>query len=225
MPNIDPKTFETDIPGLYYAGQANNSFGSLVAWGSGVVSGAAAADASKDAVPVQYDTKDVEGVLKQAYSWLEKSDSADSIRPIVIQRKIQRAYAQNLLLIKNEKGMQAALDEFLRIQREDLPKMALADKSRLMNRDWRNAMETEGMLIMSIASATAALERKESRPTHYRTDYPTNDDTNYMVFLWASLNDDGTCSVERGPIGDRYIPASDLLPQIMPIDISIPNPS
>lgn len=224
QPQLNASTLETDIPGLYYAGATNGSFASLFVWGSGNISGAAAAAAAAEAPLLDYDAEAVQATIAKNFSWLEKDFAKDSIRPITIHRKIQKAYAQNLLCIKSEKGITKALKELLRIQSEDLPKMATADKSKIMNGDWRNAMEAEGMLTMSIAAATASLERKDTRPMHFRVDYPVSDNVNYLVHLWTSLNKDGTCSIKKGDINDTHISKKDILAQLPELDISIPNP-
>jgi len=223
MPNVNAKTMETDVPGLYWAGHVNTNFASTMAWGQGNVSGVEAAAKARETSISAYSPEDVAAALDRTYAWLEAPEFSDPIRPIVIQRKIQKMYSNHLLWIKDATGMQAALDEFLRIQSEDLPKMAVADRSRQWNRDWRNALETEGMLLMAIASAYGALARTETRPLHFRTDYPKLDNDKFLVHIWTSVSENGSWSTTTTPVNDVYISKSELLPMILPVDVNEPN--
>lgn len=224
-PKVDYETFETEIPGLYNGMPSISSFPSAFCWGTGQITGAAAAKAAADASMPGYQEEEVQAILAKSYSWLEKEFTKDSIRPVNIVRNIQGQFAKNLLWLKNKEGIQSAIDELQRIRDEDLPRMATSCKSMVMNREWRNAMEVESMLTMSLAAAAASLERKESRPMHFRTDYPKIDNQNYLAHLWVTLNKDGTYSVKKTDIDGSYISREDLIAKLPDIDISQPNPA
>ncbi|MFW9917726.1 MAG: FAD-dependent oxidoreductase [Candidatus Thorarchaeota archaeon] len=53
------------------------------------------------------------------------------------------------------------------------------------------ALELENMLLLAEAIAIGALERKESRGAHWRVDYPTRDDENYLKHTLVSWNEKG----------------------------------
>jgi len=48
----------------------------------------------------------------------------------------------------------------------------------------------------------ASIERKESRPSHdfRRSDYPDQDDKNWLVFLATKRENDGTFSFKKMPV-------------------------
>jgi fumarate reductase flavoprotein subunit len=71
--------------------------------------------------------------------------------------------------------------------------LGLEDKSRVFNTELVAALELGNMLDVAEAVALAALERRESRGAHTRTDFPTRDDRG---FLEHSL-------VRFGPAGPR----------------------
>jgi succinate dehydrogenase / fumarate reductase flavoprotein subunit len=48
--------------------------------------------------------------------------------------------------------------------------------SREYNPGWHTAIDLRSLLIVSEATARAALERKESRGAHTRSDYPDSDE-------------------------------------------------
>ena len=56
----------------------------------------------------------------------------------------------------------------------------LADKSGAFNTARVEALELDNLMEVAEATAITALERKESRGTHSRYDYPDRDDANWL---------------------------------------------
>lgn len=227
VPQQNPETCESDIPGLYTVFVALSAMSSMWNWGQSYLAGGDAAAKAKglDAMPA-YKPEDVDQALSRVYGLLE-ADPGDGIRATEVHRSIQRAFYRGQGFMKSEEGMQEMLAELERIQKEDVPRMFCLDKSRVYNRDWKMAMEVEGMLICSLGTVHAALERKESRSPFFRTDYPKMDNENYLCYLWTSLKEDGTWSVEKGDIVDTVMPRDEILKVLddseSKYDISIPN--
>ncbi len=59
-------------------------------------------------------------------------------------------------------------------------KLALQDRSNVFNTDLIQALELGCMLDVASATAHSALQRKESRGSHQRLEYPARDDANYL---------------------------------------------
>jgi succinate dehydrogenase / fumarate reductase flavoprotein subunit len=59
------------------------------------------------------------------------------------------------------------------------------DKSSRFNTDVLAALETEHLLTFSDVIVAGAIERKESRGAHYRTDYPKRDDDQWLKHTLA----------------------------------------
>ncbi len=227
VPKQDPKTCESEIPGLYTVFVALSAMSSMWNWGQSYLAGKDAASKAKtlDYLP-SYKPEEVDEILSKAYGLLE-ANPADGIRSLEVYRSIQRAFYRGQDYMKNEDAMKEMLTELERIQKEDLPKMFCQDKSRNFNRDWKQAMEAESMLICSLATVHAALERKESRSPFFRTDYPKMDNKNYLCYLWTSMGKNGEWKVEKGDIVDSVLPREELLKILDDTedkyDISIPN--
>jgi succinate dehydrogenase / fumarate reductase flavoprotein subunit len=66
------------------------------------------------------------------------------------------------------------------------------DKSSRFNTDILGAIETEHLLNFSEVIVAGAMERKESRGAHYRTDFPKRDDEAWLKHTLAHKNEDGT---------------------------------
>ncbi|MDR2493071.1 MAG: FAD-binding protein [Coriobacteriales bacterium] len=227
VPVQDPETCEHEIPGLYTVFVALSAMSSMWNWGQSYLAAkdASARAQSKEVVPA-FSPDDVDVVLKRAYGLLEK-DAAGTVRSTEVHRRIQRAFYRGQDFMKDETGMRAMLAELERIQSEDLPLMACVDKSRAFNRDWKMALEAEGMLYCSLATVHAALARKESRSPFFRKDYPKMDNANYLCCLWTSLGKDGRWKVEKRAIVDTVMPRSEIMKVLddsnPKYDISVPN--
>src|SRR5450631_1178981 len=65
-------------------------------------------------------------------------------------------------------------------------KMPLQDRSNVFNTDLIQALELGCMLDVASAMAQSALQRKESRGSHQRLEYPDRDDAHYLKHSLAS---------------------------------------
>jgi fumarate reductase flavoprotein subunit len=74
-------------------------------------------------------------------------------------------------------------------------KVALQDRSNVFNTDLIQALELGCMLDVASAMAQSALQRKESRGSHQRLEYPGRDDANYLKHSLASYRGDEAPSI------------------------------
>ncbi|MHC4989946.1 MAG: fumarate reductase (quinol) flavoprotein subunit [Planctomycetota bacterium] len=70
------------------------------------------------------------------------------------------------------------------------------DRSNCYNTELIAAMELQCMLDIAGALVHSALERKESRGSHQRTDYPERDDSTYLKHSLAYRSEDGPPRIE-----------------------------
>ncbi len=73
--------------------------------------------------------------------------------------------------------------------RERYLNVVLTDKSNVFNTDLIEALELGSMIDVGLAMACSALDRKESRGSHQRLDYPERDDTNYLKHSLAHYSE------------------------------------
>ena len=106
--------------------------------------------------------------------------------------KIQTTYwDREMGPLKDEKKILEIIKELTRIQEEDLPRMAMMDKSFRMNGEWQDAFEAENMLYCALAASYAGLERRETRGYNLRTDYPNTDNSYGLANTVTTLGQDG----------------------------------
>jgi len=74
------------------------------------------------------------------------------------------------------------------------------DKSNTFNTDLQEAIELGHMIDFSLFIVEGALARQESRGAHFREDYPTRDDANFLKHTYATLKDDYTVELTYGDV-------------------------
>jgi succinate dehydrogenase flavoprotein subunit len=78
--------------------------------------------------------------------------------------------------------------------------VSLDDHSYTFNTELTAALELSYMLDVAQAIVHSALERKESRGSHQRTDHPRRDDERYLSHSLARRGADGLPRVEYLPV-------------------------
>lgn len=91
------------------------------------------------------------------------------INPEEVIKEIQKIMWENVGIIRDEKRLNEAISGLEEIKRAKIP--------NLSGDDIFSAIEAKNLVVTGEIVAKAALERKESRRTHIRSDYPdTNDE-------------------------------------------------
>jgi len=109
--------------------------------------------------------------------------------------------------IRDARGCREALAEYERIEREDLPRMRLADEAR--SSEWARGHELESALsvrnlaLLGRLLATAALRREESRGAHYRLDFPETDDARWRVVTRLERGSGEQIEFRTDPVKDH----------------------
>jgi succinate dehydrogenase / fumarate reductase flavoprotein subunit len=73
---------------------------------------------------------------------------------------------------------------------------------REYNNGWHTALDLANLLVVSQAITISALERKESRGGHFRTDYPEKDPAFAAFNIVVRRASDGAMQIARAPIAD-----------------------
>jgi succinate dehydrogenase/fumarate reductase flavoprotein subunit len=199
---VDEK-FETTIPGLYAAGECT-----LGPFGANRVCSAITemlvhgADAGRNAGNF---AKRAGGspLLTEAFKSLEEQAQLpflkkEGLRITEVRRRVQETAHKWLGPIRSEKELTDLIGFLEKVQKDELPNLATASKSRVYNKEWMDAMELKNMVHLLKAAALSARNRTESRGVHYREDYPYSDNDNWLEESRVSL-DQGSWKVSRRP--------------------------
>ncbi|MCG2797010.1 MAG: succinate dehydrogenase flavoprotein subunit [Cellulomonas sp.] len=103
----------------------------------------------------------------------------DGEKPSDIRRALAETMDANAQVFRTEASLTQALAD-IRVLAKRYRSVSVQDKSRAFNTDLLEAVELGFLLDLAEVVVVGALNRKESRGGHFREDYPTRDDANFM---------------------------------------------
>lgn len=177
---------ETGVDGLYAAGEvamhSGAGYGAMRMFSSALVmgkrSGIAAANRAKTTDALTPDWGQVTAECERVYGLLE-AEPATQVRPHELKHKVQDAAWKGSGALRSEKRCNEALEELDAVEKE-LENIYIADKSPVCNLEWAEAISIQNMITMAKMDTLASLERKESRGTHLRNEYPDMDNDEWI---------------------------------------------
>ena len=89
-------------------------------------------------------------------------------------------------IFRHETAIAEAVQQICRL-REQYPAVGCGTPPGPFNFEILQALELEGLLYVAEVIAKGALARRESRGSHFRTDYPTRDDAQWLKHTLATL--------------------------------------
>ena len=165
----------SSLPGLYAAGEAAggmhgaNRVGGNMLLACQVFGARAGRNAAQEALGtrscIPAETMDQ---LLAAMNEMRGKGKRESLPRI--RKRIQNLFQAKLMVIRNQKWLQEALDG-VRELREDLRELR-TDRPR----DLKQLLELRNLLDVGEVVAASALRRRESRGSHYREDFPNRDE-------------------------------------------------
>jgi succinate dehydrogenase / fumarate reductase, flavoprotein subunit len=180
---VDAETGAASVPGLFAAGEVasglhganrlgGNSLSDLLVFGKRAGE-AAAEDARSGAKAKAIDERDVDEAIGVLLAPLTRA-SGES--PYKLMAEIQDVMTTHAPIVREGAGLQAGLEKL-----EELSTRAQAcgtggSPTRAFNPGWHTAYDLRSMLVNAEALLRSALERKESRGAHARSDFPKLDE-------------------------------------------------
>ena len=102
-------------------------------------------------------------------------------------------------IVKDETMLQAALTQVRYMKAHVVPKLHART-----GHDLRLCIEMKHKVLASELKLLAGLERRESRGTTYRADYPYRDDENFLCYITLRKGADGETCIEKVPIKEEW---------------------
>ncbi len=222
----------TNIPGLYAFGEVNFAYHGANRLGAnallscifdGLFCGVSVLNYLKtDAVAKHAAAELPEGAFAQTVKQEEEkvkkmlgttsgAVSAET-NPYVIGKELGQEMTAACTVVRTQGRLEQCRNK-LRELRERYSRLRLSDSASWTNQSLSYTRAIGDMLILAEAVALGALERKESRGAHYRTDYPDRDDANFMKATLAKCDASGGFGSER------------VVVEFVPIDGSLIKPT
>jgi len=199
----------TSLPGLYAAGEAacvsinganrlgSNSLTELLVFGARAGK-AAAVFASERGEPNP-------SILAQAHDEQRRLEEQFLFKPsgneriATLRQAMQETVEQSAGIYRDASTLQQAVAQLQRLQ-ERFRDVKLEDHSYTFNTELTSALELSYMLDLAQVIVGSALERRESRGSHQRTDHPERNDGRFLAHSLAQRGGDGLPQIEYLPV-------------------------
>jgi len=113
-----------------------------------------------------------------------------------LREELQQGMTDNAGVFRTEESL-LKQKEALKELKERFKNIRIDDKSSIYNTDLQEAVELSHMIDFSAFIVESAIDRKESRGAHFRDDFPTRDDKNYLKHTMTYMCKDGHISIEH----------------------------
>jgi succinate dehydrogenase / fumarate reductase flavoprotein subunit len=191
---VEPDTGATNIAGLYAAGElasglhganrlGGNSLSDLLVFGKRAGE-AAAADALSH--PNEAKTKvDPAQVGEGIAALMAPLARPGGENPFQLQGELQDLVSKHAPIVRDAPTLEAGLEQLEDVRTRVHACGTGGSATMAFNPGWHTAWDLRSMLVNAEALLRSALERKESRGAHARSDYPKTDDqlasVNYVI--------------------------------------------
>jgi len=132
-------------------------------------------------------------------------DSAGNERAPVLREAMQRLMTDKCSVFRNSDGLEQALDGICQLEKRYL-NVGLANKSKIFNYELQETLELGNMLKTAQAIVFSALQRKESRGAHYRSDYLERNDEEWLKHTLVSAVPEGLKTAYKPVSITRFAP-------------------
>jgi succinate dehydrogenase / fumarate reductase flavoprotein subunit len=180
----------TEVKGFYAAGEcacvsvhgANRLGGNSLL--ETLVFGKFAGEAAADYVQAKAQTKRGEAALKKALDeeterFKGLTDGQPEERAAAIRNELGQLMVEKVGIFRHEEDLKEAWKQVKLLQRR-FQKVKVGYGGMKYNQGLVSVLDLEGNLAMAEAIVYGATTRKESRGSHFRTDFPKRDDANFL---------------------------------------------
>jgi len=177
----------TEIQGVWAAGEAAcnsvhgsnrlgaNSTSECIVWGK--ITGEQAVDyIQKKSQSNPWPHHLVAAEEKRIYDGIFRGNG--SVNPYEIRQQLTDTMNEKAYVYKNETDLVAGLKKIRELKTQTWKHVD--DKAKEYNTNFSNVMELDSMFRVAEIVLLGAINRKESRGAHARTDYPKRDDANFL---------------------------------------------
>jgi succinate dehydrogenase / fumarate reductase flavoprotein subunit len=141
-----------------------------------------------------------EGACDAALARFDRLRHADGgLRTAEIRLDMQRTMQSHASVFRTGEVLREGVRELKRIM-ESFSDVRIQDRSLIWNTDLLETLELENLLQQAMATVAAALNRKESRGSHAREDFPKRDDANWLKHSLLWLDERHETAISYRPV-------------------------
>jgi succinate dehydrogenase / fumarate reductase flavoprotein subunit len=201
---VNPDSQMSTLPGLFACGECacglhganrlgGNSLSDLLVFGK--LAGEHAAAFSKMGNSGMVNPTEVEETVRGC---LESFERTEGENPFKIQKELQTMMQNHVGIVREQSEMEHALPQ-LEAFKKRLDKVSVFG-NREYNPGWHTSLDMRNLLTISEAIARSAIDRRESRGAHFRTDFEGKDEKWGKQNIVVRKGKDGAMQVEHVPV-------------------------
>ena len=123
-----------------------------------------------------------------------------------LRTELQASMTENAGVFRTKESLQKQ-KEMIKDLRVRFENVRIDDKSPVYNTDLQEAIELGHMLEYSAFIVEGALARNESRGAHFRNDFDSRDDENFLKHTFAYMDEKGDVSLEYAEVKlGKFVP-------------------
>ena len=215
----DPANMMTNIPGLYAMGECSVTYHGANRLGAnsllscifdGLFGGTCIKNYANDANRTAADDvpqATYDAIVKQEQDrqdWLVKNNGTEN--PYLLWQEMGQMMTLNCTVVRFNDKLQetiAACQQW----KERYQKVKLSDTLMWTNQNLSFARALRDMILTAEAILQGALHRNESRGAHYKPEFPTRDDANFLKTTIAEYDPAGNCAtISYAPVDTSLLP-------------------
>ncbi len=150
-----------------------------------------------DGIELEKATKEDAKRMIEKVNWTKSNNGIERVPKL--RAELQESMMMNAGVFRTEESLLRQKEKLKELY-ERYKNIRIDDKSNTFNTDLQEAIELGHMIDFSLFIVEGALARKESRGAHFREDYPTRDDENFLKHTYAKLSDEFELELEYGDV-------------------------
>ncbi len=214
--NLDGQVIRKDgqsVPGLYCIGEAAcssvhganrlgcNSLLDLIVFGKRT--GEMAAQHSESgSLQIDETHTNLASILKRFDRWRYADGNTDPYEFCQASQELTQRYAG---ILRHGDALLEGIEKLEALWHEFHAHCGIHHRDLRWNNGLVTALETENLILQSLATLYAALYRTESRGAHMRTDYPDRNDDDWLCHTLIHMNHEGSFSCDSQTV--RIVPS------------------
>ena len=138
------------------------------------------------------DEKDADRMLNEINT-IMTSNGNEKVSALRVE--LQESMTQNAGVFRTKESL-LKQRKILKNLRDRFKHIRIDDKSKIYNTDLQEAIELGHMLDYSVFIIEGAINRQESRGSHFRDDYPKRDDEKFLKHTYATMDENGEIHID-----------------------------
>ncbi|MDF1883339.1 succinate dehydrogenase flavoprotein subunit [Sulfurimonas sp. SAG-AH-194-C21] len=146
-----------------------------------------------DAIELRVATEDDASTALAEINWALTNNGSEKVP--TLREELQQSMTKNAGAFRTKETLDTVIAKIKEL-RGRFQNIRIKDKSKVFNTELQEALEFGHMLDYSMFIVESAVARKESRGAHFREDFDTRNDDNFLQHTMAYMDKDGNIKLD-----------------------------